>query len=657
METRAARFGRKILSVAVTAALLALTPGLGCYEALAAVIRSQTGGVEAPVTVPGQVGGLTSLPSGATQLKLSPAGLAAPLSTLPHAPSVVASQTPALNAVLPALPAPAVVVSQTLAPAAPAAAQAPVTAQQVLQSGAERLSKAPADNDKKSVLDEVYAGDHKPAQSADAVSVPELSGSAALTPALTAAVPASPKSVAELQTVANDTARSFAERVAAVSAIAAVADGEAKAGLKSIGRANPDGSATDYEVKRKALQALAGLGEVVSLPPVSRAHADEILKSLAADKPQAAAFDYDDTLESNQVPASPETAAALKAASDAGVETMILTSRSDRAGDFGRAATVLDSLNTLTPEQKAGLVVGSNRGSRVLVFDDKGEARLIHAAPAWTVAERAALDAAAAEVKARYGQVASNDDSQGPSDYSYSLYLPAGLSAQDLEAAADLMRAGLAARGVKAEIEGRSARNPRNPAYLSIVKFGKSEGVRLLRQNRDYYPRLRDVVQKLPASLQGVGTKLVGLLPRSLVPESKILVVGDHLFGTRTEDLDMHKAAPGGLALAVGGTADPRAEHVFVWPTEGHAATQEILGALGRKDSAGVDKRSLFGIFTSRTASIVAFFLTSTAYAFIAIPAVGLASYGALMALGPLAAIALGPLSGLLASYVSLLIN
>ncbi|MCX5795636.1 MAG: hypothetical protein NTY77_09100 [Elusimicrobia bacterium] len=651
METKVLSCSRKILSAAIVAALFVLSPGLGCYEAVAAVIHSQTGSAQAPVTVPGQIGGLTSLPNVSVSLKLSPAGLAAPLATLQQAPSVVATQAPALSAALPVLAAPAA-VSQTLAPAAQAAPQAPVTAQQVLQAGADKLAKAPAESEKKTVLDEVYAGAKKSADAAGAVTVPELSGTAALTSGLTAAVPASQKSVAELQAVANDTARPFAERVDAVKAIAAVADEPAKASLKSIGQANPEGNAVDYEVKRKALQSLAQLGEVVSLPAISRAHADEILKTLSADKPQAAIFDYDGTLEANQVKASAETAAALKASADAGVDTMVLTARSDLPGDL-KGSTVLESLSTLTPEQKAGLVVGSNRGSRMLVFDKKGGGRLIYAAPVWTSQEREAIGAVAAEVKARYGEAAFKGKVGQMTDYGYSLFLPVGTSAADVEAASEMLRAGLAERGVKADVEGRTALNPRNPSYLVVSKFNKSHGVEMMRKNSDLYGRMRDVVQKLPGKLQGLGTKIVAVLPRSAVPESKTIVVGDHMFGMRSEDLDMAKAAPKGMALAVGGTADPRAERVFVWPTQGHAATQEILGALGRRDSGGVDKKSLFGIFTSRTASIAAFFLTSTAYAFIAIPAVGLASYGALMALGPLAAIAMGPLSGMLAKKLS----
>lgn len=55
-------------------------------------------------------------------------------------------------------------------------------------------------------------------------------------------------------------------------------------------------------------------------------------------------------------------------------------------------------------------------------------------------------------------------------------------------------------------------------------------------------------------------------------------------------------------------------------------------------------------MFTQRTISTAAFILTSIAYPMVVIPAVGAAEFGALMALGPMAAIALGPINGMIAS-------
>ncbi|TBR23159.1 MFS transporter [bacterium] len=63
--------------------------------------------------------------------------------------------------------------------------------------------------------------------------------------------------------------------------------------------------------------------------------------------------------------------------------------------------------------------------------------------------------------------------------------------------------------------------------------------------------------------------------------------------------------------------------------------------------------KALAGLFTSRTVSIASFILTSIAYPFLAVPVVGWAGFGALMAFGPLAAVATGPLNGLIAQRLS----
>jgi hypothetical protein len=63
--------------------------------------------------------------------------------------------------------------------------------------------------------------------------------------------------------------------------------------------------------------------------------------------------------------------------------------------------------------------------------------------------------------------------------------------------------------------------------------------------------------------------------------------------------------------------------------------------------------KALTGLFASRTVSIASFILTSIAYPFLAVPVVGWDGFGALMAFGPLAAVATGPLNGLIAQRLS----
>ncbi len=65
---------------------------------------------------------------------------------------------------------------------------------------------------------------------------------------------------------------------------------------------------------------------------------------------------------------------------------------------------------------------------------------------------------------------------------------------------------------------------------------------------------------------------------------------------------------------------------------------------------AATGARALKWMYIQDAISMSVFIMTSIAYPMIVIPAVGAVTYGVLMALGPLAAIALGPLSGMIAT-------
>ena len=69
---------------------------MGCREALAVVIHSQTGFVDTQIAVPGLVGGLTGIPGATVEFALSPASLTAPFSAIQPAPRVLPSDVPAL---------------------------------------------------------------------------------------------------------------------------------------------------------------------------------------------------------------------------------------------------------------------------------------------------------------------------------------------------------------------------------------------------------------------------------------------------------------------------------------------------------------------------------------------------------------------------------
>lgn len=71
------------------------------------------------------------------------------------------------------------------------------------------------------------------------------------------------------------------------------------------------------------------------------------------------------------------------------------------------------------------------------------------------------------------------------------------------------------------------------------------------------------------------------------------------------------------------------------------------------KNEDWVNWHAVKWMFTQRTISTAAFILTSIAYPMVVIPAVGPVAFGALMALGPMASIALGPVNGMLAAKMT----
>ncbi|MBI5881767.1 MAG: hypothetical protein HZB91_01485, partial [Elusimicrobia bacterium] len=440
----------------------------------------------------------------------------------------------------------------------------------------------------------------------------------------------------------------------AVDSIASVPGAETDSSLRRIADSNPQGGASDYEVHRQALRALAGRGVILSLRPVSPGHAQQILAKLSQNKPSLAIFDYDDTLAPWAKPIAPETAEALKAAADAGVQPVILTDRPD-ASENPKETTILQSISGMTPEQKAVMGIVSSKGTRALAYDAKSQARLVRdVAIAWEQAEGESIKAAGQAVKEKYGSVIFNGREEELSKDSYFRPLPVGTAETDVKAAAQLMQDELKKRGMDVEVIGRMAKDPALPPYISLSKVDKAIGVSWLRTHLGYIGRLRDLAAM---GIKGrLFDKLAGFLGRfggRELPVSKLLIVGDQFFGSRVTDRNMLKAAQGALTISVGAKADPRLDNIFVWPTEGGPASTEILKGMAATPPSDFNKKAVKALFISRTFSIASFILTSIAYPFLAAPAVGWATYGVLMALGPLAAIATGPLNGNLADKLS----
>ncbi|MBI3299638.1 MAG: hypothetical protein HYZ75_15845 [Elusimicrobia bacterium] len=548
----------RLLSAALSLALALLSAGPGASAALAQVVKA--GPAAAVPIVPGAPfrltpatpapGSVLSAPVLPTVPSASPSLKAVPTAVLPVAAAAAPLALPA--AAIPRLAAGPLSQPSVQAPAAPA------TALETLTAGVRTVGRA-ATRQRGAVLDAFFTG---AAARSGANGVVSASDSAPNSRPLLAA-----PSNAALEAEAVDPASPLAERRAALAAVSKLGGAEAKRTLLRIAAANKEGPAADYEVHRAALRALAeDHGVMRSLRPVSRAHADELLSRLADAKPRLAVFDYDDTLEKNSRPASPETGAALKAASDAGVDVAILSGRAFAA--HGQVS-VLESLAPLTAEQKAVLTVAGRGGAELAVYDVQGR-------------------------EARLGE----------------------------------------------------------PAY---AKRPKSDGMAVLRGRQAAFERLRELMRwGLPAAAADTVMGWLTRIPETPTAASETLLVGDQFFGRRSADSAMTRATPGALSISVGRKGDPRLDDLFVWPTKGHAASMELLGALAKPaDDGGFDRKAVIGFFLARSLSIFAFILTTIAYPGLAAPVVGWTVFGSLLALGPLAAIAAGPANGRRADTLS----
>jgi hypothetical protein len=87
--------------------------------------------------------------------------------------------------------------------------------------------------------------------------------------------------------------------------------------------------------------------------------------------------------------------------------------------------------------------------------------------------------------------------------------------------------------------------------------------------------------------------------------------------------------------------------------SEAKAASVPAAEPQAPKGDDWIDTKGVVGMFLQRSISIALFIQTALAYPLIAIGAVGTGTFGVLMALGPLAAIATGPLNGLIADKMS----
>ncbi|MCX5794378.1 MAG: hypothetical protein NTY77_02630 [Elusimicrobia bacterium] len=147
-------------------------------------------------------------------------------------------------------------------------------------------------------------------------------------------------------------------------------------------------------------------------------------------------------------------------------------------------------------------------------------------------------------------------------------------------------------------------------------------------------------VETQASPLQGLQTG-VESLARAEAPAQKQSVLGRIFTGSLLRGAESSTLyAPAETRTSAGSLAPCRAD-------------KQAPSSVPAAQAPDFNKKAVIALFLTRTLSISAFILTSIAYPFVAAPAVGWALYGTLMALGPLAAIATGPLNGSLADKLS----
>ncbi len=472
-----------------------------------------------------------------------------------------------------------------------------------------------------------------------------------------------PLTIDHLIRVGSDAARPEAHRRKAIKILQELGSPRAQDGLRQIAAAHPDGDALEYEIHRAALAALAELGEVVSLRPISAAHKEAILAGLRAKAPSALEADYDDTLRPYKQPADAALAVRFKGLEARRVDILVNTDRPDQKKD-DKNVTIVDSFVSFSPDLKRTFVLAANRGARLLIFDRDGAPLLLREEPQWSDAEKEKILEASRAVAERFGRQSYNGREEDMGPYGYARFLPIGMDEATIQQAETMLKAALTSRGIFLDVVGRKAGKPEDPPYLTVSKFDKSLGTTLFRQHQEQLGSLRSMVVwgASREQIQAVAREMLSgpakTGPGSLRPEG-MLVIGDQFFGAKNVDAGMAQGAAGALAISVGGLGDPRLPNLFVWPTKGPEGTGELLDAAAGispapKHDGGMNKKAMIGLFLSRTLSISAYILTSTAYPYIAKPILhGDAGLGSLMALGTMAGLATGPLNGLIVSKLS----
>ncbi|PIP84335.1 MAG: hypothetical protein COR54_04650 [Elusimicrobia bacterium CG22_combo_CG10-13_8_21_14_all_63_91] len=653
---RAARCLSGLLALAVWISSF----GVPAARAAASALAKTAAPSAAPVSLslPALSGRGSSALPGAALAPALPGGTLPSLAVL-ATPRVLAAEAAAPTR---AAASPAAVSRKFPSPASRAAATAAavpaVKPQETVRAGVAaavaRLEKAGSAPDAKgAILDGLYFGAAREGvNAADAVD-----GSGA--PKRRADASLKKLAIGELVAAAARSERALDSRLAAVRVLEKVPGAEGRAALEEVAAANPEGGASDYEVHRAALRALDLVhGVLRSLRPISEAHRKAILTDLAAEKPEIVLSDYDRTLAGTKEEISPRMAAALAAVFAADVEIALLTDRPAQPR-FKGDITIFQSLAPMSPAQKEKLTVLSDIGAKTSLFDRNGSAVLIEESRSeWTPAERRVLADASRALKARFAEQDFLGNTEVYESDSYERFLPRSLGDEEIAEAGRIVDGVLKEGGLSGtHIVARRPLGAGDVPYVRVSAIDKSAAASRVRRDIRSLERARDTLRwgGGARALRWVG-KIFSRFPARPIAARNTLVLGDSFMPEAVApgaDALMAQGAPGARVIAVAAAASPRLDNVFVWPTAGEAASLEILGAVASMPAGEADKKAVAGLFAQRTIAITTYILTTIAFTAISVPVIGWVGYGAVMAVGSLAPIAVGPLNGWLVDKLS----
>ncbi len=335
-----------------------------------------------------------------------------------------------------------------------------------------------------------------------------------------------------------------------------------------------------YEARRLGLSLIAATyGVVASLPVAGPRLTAAVLKRLSYQ--DALLSDIDDTLVKFNGVLEPETVDAIVALRRSGKFFAAITDRPDKTRPGSSTLSAFDSLASIPASERAGIYVATNGGGKIYRYDAKGEPELIFEEKGLDEAQRAKVQKAAEAVKARLAGLGVELQSYNDNPYGMAMLFKAGTPEATVKQLAHIMEDAMRAEGLSYDVEGRLAKDPANPPYITFSKLDKSLAVRnimkLAKLDSETTTPIGDSMYapqmpKSPSSMAARAARWAERLSGRPIP----------LTGNAT-DRKMELAIEGALTVSVGTTGDPRMARAFVLDGKGPEVTRQVLRAMASR--------------------------------------------------------------------------